>query len=296
MKNYSYEQALQIILTAAKQYKDKLDKRDFMIVYYDDKNELKNKLISFSGENFCHLTGANTKDAKVQTTSTKFYNLCLNGKLSKNNFSVPKGNMNLKLSALPYLDKLFFNHCSVGDYLNSGVLLKADYFIGNSQNVLSVGFRKNEKVKYDYPVTLYNQPIKQLTEPTHKVEIILRKNKGDDFFSEYTYCNKNFDLNTLNNCEFSYMIKDIHYYKDNSIKEKTQENKIANKSDFVKKSNLSLKQVAALAESGIPFKCKKTEENSFIIVFERANIEKINKTLSAVSEQEQPSHQPKIKR
>ncbi|MDD6488320.1 MAG: zeta toxin family protein [Clostridia bacterium] len=67
-------------------------------------------------------------------------------------------------------------------------------------------------------------------------------------------------------------------------------------SDVVKKSNLSLKQVAALVESGIPFKCKKTGENSFIIVFERANIEKINKTLSAVSEQEQPPHQPKIKR
>lgn len=80
------------------------------------------------------------------------------------------------------------------------------------------------------------------------------------------------------------------------IKQESNDEKTVKANDFVKKSNLSFEQITALAESGIPFNCKKMGENSFTIVFERANIEKINKTLSVVSEQEQPPHQPKIKR
>ena len=113
---------------------------------------------------------------------------------------------------------------------------------------------------------------------------------------------KQFPELTRNSCDFKLLEQAyIEYCKQNNIELPTDLQESNNKqeitvNDFYKKSNLSLKQVAALAESGIPFNCKKTGENSFVIVFDRINTEKINKTLSSVSEQEQPPHQPKIKR
>ena len=160
--------------------------------------------------NYCHLTGA--KINKI--SSIDFYDMCINRKLSKNDFQKPYGTMNLKLAVLPYLSKIFFNHCSIGDYNSNCVWLRADYFIGNSKNVLSVGFRS--KNKFDVPVTLYNQPIKELTNPTQKVELILRKNKEDLKFSEITYCNQKFKMELLNKCDFCSMFENLHFYEQNS--------------------------------------------------------------------------------
>lgn len=277
MKNYSHEEALKIILLAAKQYQDLFENKDFMIIY-KEKEIIKYKLIGFSKGNFCHLTGADIKNARVKTTATEFYKLCLDGKLSKDNFPSPKGNMNLKLAVLPYLSKLFFNHCSIGDFINNGVQIRADYFIGNTKNILSVGFRKDKKTIYDYPVTLYNQSIKQLTEPVLKVEAIFRKEKDDEYFSEYTYCNKNFNIEILSNCEFSSMIKCIHYYKD-EISEKSNSQEVnSQKEEIYQQVNSS--QMNDLANNGIPFKAKKISDDSFIVVFEKKYNDKVNQILS----------------
>ena len=55
---------------------------------------------------------------------------------------------------LPCLSKLMSHHCLVGEFINSGVYIRADYYVGDTKAILSVGFRNGNRV--DYPVTLYN--------------------------------------------------------------------------------------------------------------------------------------------
>ncbi len=280
-KNFSHQQALKIILVAANDYKENLENKNFMIVYYES-NKLKYKLLNFSGENFCHLTGA-----KANVSSTKFYKLCTDKMLSIKDFAPPNSTMNLKLAVLPYLSGLFFNHCLIGNFLKSGILLQSDYFLGNSKNVLSVGFLSRKT--YDIPRTLLNQGIKELTNPTLKVEAILRKNKADDYYSEYTYCNKSFDISLLDKCNFSHMIKDLHYYKDNNnavnFNSGNEENLTVNKSDLVKKSNLSPEQITALSKSSIPFQSVKTADDNFTIMFNKLDLDKVNQALNILPKQ-----------
>lgn len=61
----------------------------------------------------------------------------------------------------------------IGDFINSGIVIRADYFVGDTRAVLSVGFRSGKTS--DIPVSLYNENIKTLTCPTCKVLAIFRK-------------------------------------------------------------------------------------------------------------------------
>lgn len=74
---------------------------------------------------------------------------------------------------LPCLSKLMSHHCLVGEFINSGVYIRADYFVGDTKAILSVGFRNGNRV--DYPVTLYNEDVKRLSNPTNKVLAIFQK-------------------------------------------------------------------------------------------------------------------------
>lgn len=56
---------------------------------------------------------------------------------------------------LPYLSELLYNNCMIGNFIKSGIYIRADYFVGNTKAVLSVGFRTGKSV--DFPVSLYNE-------------------------------------------------------------------------------------------------------------------------------------------
>lgn len=58
-------------------------------------------------------------------------------------------------------------------------------------------------------------------------------------------------------------------------------NNLSTQSELVKKSNLSLEQVALLYKSNIPFKCKKIAEDNFTIVFNRSNLETVKRILNS---------------
>ena len=54
----------------------------------------------------------------------------------------------------------------------------ADYFVGNTIAVLSIGFQTGKSV--DFPITLCNEDIRKLTQPTCKVLAIFRKEYNDN--------------------------------------------------------------------------------------------------------------------
>ena len=49
----------------------------------------------------------------------------------------------------------------IGNFIDSGIYIKADYFVGNTKAILSIGFRYGKKA--DFPVTLYKEDVRKLS-------------------------------------------------------------------------------------------------------------------------------------
>lgn len=180
MKNVNKKQAIKIITDAAKKYDELLNKKHFLIIYQTKRN-IEYVKIDFRSQYFLHLTGVETYlSAKV------FYSACLNNRLSEQNIKLQThGHTQRKLFVLPYLHELLFNHCMIGASLNNGVRINANYFVGNTKTVLSLGFRNVDDI--DIPVSLYCENIKKLTAPTYKVLGIFSKMYYEEKFNVCTY-------------------------------------------------------------------------------------------------------------
>jgi len=83
----------------------------------------------------------------------------------------------------------------IGDFINSGIYLKTDYFVGDTKAVLSVGFRYGRTA--DIPVTLYNENVKWLIKPVSKVLAIFSKMYNDEKYTTCTYLSKRQEISKL---------------------------------------------------------------------------------------------------
>lgn len=202
MRNYSIKEALPIIINAAKEYDSKLCDRHFLIIYKKD-NQIESCEVGFRDYNFLHLTGI-----KTSLSAQQFYNACINGKLSVNDISISSdGKTQQKLAVLPYLSELLYNRCMIGDFINSGISIRADYFVGDTKAIISVGFRSNSSV--DFPVSLYNDDIRKLSNPTCQVLAIYSKRYNETNYTDITYCIKDFDKSILPSNILDRIVKQI---------------------------------------------------------------------------------------
>ena len=96
---------------------------------------------------------------------------------------------------LPFLHELLYNNCMIGNFINSGICIRADYFVGNTKAILSVGFRYGKKV--DFPVTLYKEDVRKLSQPTNKVIAIFVRDYKQKKYSECAYLSKGQEINKL---------------------------------------------------------------------------------------------------
>lgn len=187
MAKYDKKAALKIIIDAARQYEDKLNDRHFLIIYRERK-DIKAVSVGFRDMNFLHMTGVNTR-----LSAQQFYAACLESKLSENDFEIDnKGKVQQKLIVLPYLAELLYHHCMIGNFINSGVYIRADYFVGDTKAVLSVGFKNGTNI--DFPVTLYNEDVRKLSQPTNKVLAIYTKYYNEQSYNTCTYLAKNLNI------------------------------------------------------------------------------------------------------
>ena len=190
MAKYDKKTVLQIIINAAKEYDVKLKDKHFLIVYQES-GKTKTACVGFRDMNFLHMTGVKTK-----LSAQQFYSACLDGKLSENDFEIDnKGKVQRKLTVLPYLTELLYNNCMIGNFINSGICIRADYFVGNTKAVLSVGFRTGKNV--DFPVTLYSEDVRNLAHPTNKVLAIFAKGYQQLNYTECTYLSKGQEIHKL---------------------------------------------------------------------------------------------------
>lgn len=171
------------MIEAAKKYEEKLNDKHFLIIYQEKKNT-KTVSVGFRDMNFLHMTGV-----KTRLSAQQFYAACLESKLSEHDFEIDnKGKVQQKLMVLPYLADLLYHHCMIGDFVNSGICIRANYFVGDTRAVLSVGFRNGKKT--DFPVTLYNEDVRKLSKPTNKVLAIFVKDYYQQSYRECTYLSK----------------------------------------------------------------------------------------------------------
>lgn len=178
------------MIKAAKEYEEKLNDKHFLIVYREGKNT-KTVSVGFRDMNFLHMTGV-----KTRLSAQQFYAACLESKLSEQDFEIDdKGKVQRKLMVLPYLAELLYHHCMIGNFINSGIYIRADYFVGNTRAVLSVGFRTGKKT--DFPVTLYNEDVRKLSQPTNKVLAIFSKHYDNQYYDNCTYLAKNESIHEL---------------------------------------------------------------------------------------------------
>ena len=212
---YDKKKALAIIVKAAKQYDIWMKSCHFLIVYQKGRNQ-EFVEIGFRDLNFLHLTGVKTK-----LSAQRFFSLCIDGKLSEKDFEMDaKGKAQQKLMVLPYLHELLYHKCMIGDFINSGVLIRSDYFVGDTKAVLSVGFRYGKTV--DMPINLYKENVKKLIKPACKVLAIFKKSYNQQKYTECTYCSKGielFDLMLPDKIEVNKCLTLQKYINDSSLNE-----------------------------------------------------------------------------
>ncbi|MBR3784928.1 MAG: hypothetical protein IKJ77_00765 [Firmicutes bacterium] len=189
-KNVDIKTAIKIVTEAAREYEERLNDRHFMVVYQEG-TETKTVQFGFRDMNFLHLTG-------IETTlkAKQFYRACLDHKLAERDIiNFTKGKTQQKLAVLPHLADVLYNNCMIGYSINNGIYLQADYFVGNTKAVLSVGFRFGKTV--DYPVTLYNGDVRKMISPVCKVLAIFSKAYNDEKYIECTYLSKGQQVDKL---------------------------------------------------------------------------------------------------
>ena len=181
---------IRIVTAAAKEYDILLKNRQFLIVYQEGREE-KFTEVGFRDMHFLHLTGIGSR-----LSAQRFYEACINGKLAEDDIELDKtGKVEQKLQVLPYLSGLLYHKCMIGSFLNSGVMIRADYFVGDTRMVLSVGFRYGRGI--DIPVSLYRGDVRKLTNPTHKVLAIFSRQFPENTYRKATFVAKGVDINGL---------------------------------------------------------------------------------------------------
>lgn len=143
--------------------------------------------VVFEPENFKHLTGI-----KTNMSAGWFYEACLKRRISPKDIAFDgRGNTQRKLEVIRMMPEVFYHPCWIGDSLNNDICIHADYYVGDTKCVLSVGFRNMEE--HGIPITLKKQSIREVVTKECKVFAIATKflTNNDNTWT-LTYCDRDF--------------------------------------------------------------------------------------------------------
>lgn len=186
---YDKTKALNVIVSAAKIFDDKLKDKEILfiskqgtkIVYYE---------MQFSAGNFKHFTGVET-----DLSANRLYKLAIDERLSEKNFYFKDSFLvEKKMNVLEAAVNLPYTARMIGDFNYAGIKIQAD--IGSGNNSYTMGFRKDEKDKL-YPVSVLKEDIRKSTRTTSPIIAILSRNIGDTLYNKLTYQSKNVNFDKL---------------------------------------------------------------------------------------------------
>lgn len=148
----------------------------------------------FKKENFFHLTGLKIKNQNI--SSSLFYQMCLNHKLSLKDFEFKDKTTNLKLEILPQIIKIEKLANQIGAFANSGKLLKTDILVGTTRNSC-LGLKFIEKNQIYVPNTVLKEDIRKITTKRNRIIAILKKDLRQNKYEKIPYIAKNANIKTL---------------------------------------------------------------------------------------------------
>ena len=202
------EEALKIILKAAKQYENSLVNNNLLFVSCDKHHKITFFETAFYASNFLHLTGVelsidyinkikNNNNLKLddQKIAVSFFRDCLDNKISLDDFDFDtKGQAVLKLEVIMKTMTKNTSANMYGDYNGFLVhgLLYTKKMVGSVNFCL--GFVKTGKGKTYVPNTLLKEDIRNAVSQYGRILAIYRKNMADDCFVENVYMAKGIDI------------------------------------------------------------------------------------------------------
>lgn len=171
----SKKEAIAVVTAAAKGYRERLCGKQFLLAC--DDTEFRE--VAFMARNFSHFTGF-----ERHCSATRFYEKALVGRLSEKDFDFDQnGNARRKLEVIAQLPRLFDAPVLYGVFLNSGIYISADYFVGKSR--FSVGFRLGKS--FDVPVSLYNEDIRKLAYAPKRIIAVWEKPISAEKYEKLIY-------------------------------------------------------------------------------------------------------------
>ncbi len=199
------KKAISIITKAAKAYHDNLEDRKVAFIYgvpSNVKKELELKIdsigclecyeVAFHKSNFLHLTGVrlNTKTTK---SSKHFYEKCLDGRLSEDDFYMAKdGSTDQKLEVIEGMMDIRHKAAMIGDFTDKGPKLFTEKVAGTT--LACIGFVKDLHTKLNVPNTLLKKDIREVTsKPQKKVYAVLSKEYTESYYSVIDKIDKNLE-------------------------------------------------------------------------------------------------------
>lgn len=191
MKKYSKAEAIKIITDAAKAYDKNLCGKCFLLCCESD--GIKQFFeFGFQAHNFKHFTGVRCNSC----TAKQFYLRALSGRLSERDFDFDVyGNTHRKLAVLPMLPHLFSTPLLYGAFNGSGLYISADYFVGRTKAMISLGLRHSQP--YDVPVSLYCEDIRKLSDKAVNVLAVWQREFSVKQYTSACYCLNTVDSQSL---------------------------------------------------------------------------------------------------
>lgn len=176
---YTKKEALRIIISTAKEYKNILDGKNFLFVYRDRKN---NKIEFFETvflpRNYQHLTGIEflDKQGKSRKNSVLFYKKCLSNTLTMDEIAFKQdGTTPLKLAALPKLVNFIQYSNITALYNGAKPRLTLDRVAGTTN--YCIGFSKSGN--YYVPSSCLLEDVRKLSDTPSQILAIMSKSAID---------------------------------------------------------------------------------------------------------------------
>ena len=190
MRKYTKEEAISIVASCAKKYRDELAGRSLLFVCMDKHKHISCIEFTFDASNYLHLTGLKLKDTVdtngqiIKLSATDFYRKCLTHRLRADEFDFAEdGTTMLKLDVLPYVMNKSLSAGMIGDYNSANPKLYTEKLVGSVK--ACVGFVSSNQ-RY-VPNTVLQVDIRDYTSNTVRVIAVFRKLRGSETYEELTY-------------------------------------------------------------------------------------------------------------
>jgi len=192
----SINKVISDVILCAEIFDKELNNRNLLFVV---QNEKRIDFIEtcFEAERFQHLTGLTYKNKTGEVDSLAFYELCVDKSINQTDLYIKKSKsvreIGDKLSALRETAALHKTARMVGDYNNNGIALKTDKFAGSVS--ACIGFIPIGK--FYVPNTNIKVDIRDKINYPMPILATLRKNIGDEKYTEITHVKKGLDFSTV---------------------------------------------------------------------------------------------------